>query len=867
MKEFYTNIYQLGNSICVRGIDDEGKAFRNKIPFEPYVFVDADKHTGYVDINGNHVKKVNFESISEAKDYLKKYSDVFGMRIMGLTNWSYLYIFENYMDIEPDFEKVRVVYLDIEVQSDDGFPKPEEASKPITAIALTDKKHKICLGIGDYKPPKDQKNIYYIKCDNEKALLYKFIEIWDKISADIITGWNIKQFDIPYLVNRIRQVIGEEYVKRLSPWRMVRESKIKGMNGEEIQSYQIAGISNLDYLVLYKKFQLDPRESYKLDSICEVELGEKKLDYSEYSNLHTLYRENHQKFIEYNLRDNDLVMLLEEKLGFIAQAITIAYDAKVNFEDAVTSVLLWDVISHNHLMSKGIVVKQKQVESYDESIVGAYVKDPVVGMHDWVVSFDLNSLYPNLIIEFSIGPDTRVTRGKLRSMNDCPARAFFLEKLDSNDIVIGVNPDNYLGGSSEEHKMVEEHLRTLNITMTANGALYERRKSFFAELMEKMYNDRVMYKNKMMDAKKKYESAPSKELSLMITRYDNLQKAKKVQLNSAYGSFANKYFRWFSVENAEAITKSGQLAIRWVERDINIYLNKTLKTDNIDYVLAIDTDSVYVNFSSLINKFLPDEKDGDKVTTFLDKICEGKLKQVISDSYDNLALVTNATEQKMIMKRENIADKAIWLAKKKYIMNVWDSEGIRYKEPKLKMMGIEAIRSSTPTVCRKYITEAIKLIIKGDEEVVRDYIINKKKEYATLDFDQIAFPRSVNFMMGSNKQSWQDSVTMYKKGTPIQVRAALVYNNYIKEHDLTNKYETIKSGDKIKFCYMKLPNPLKENVIGAPRELPAGSNLHQYIDYNLQYEKAFLAPMRTILDSVKWSITTAEKTATLEAFL
>ena len=270
MKEIYTSIYQSGNHIHVRGIGADGEPFAKKNVFEPYIFVDANKDHGYKDIHGNFVKKVNFDNMNEAKDYLKKFDDVSGMRILGLTHWTYLYIYEHYMDIEPDMEKIKVYYLDIEVQSDDGFPKPEDASKPVTAIALTDKQRKICFGTGDYKPPKGQKDIYYIKCDNEKALLHKFLEIWQKISLDVISGWNIKTFDIPYLVNRIRKVLGEDYVKQLSPWGSVRQSNMKGMNGEEIQTYNIAGISNLDYMVLYKKFQLEPRESYKLDSVCEV---------------------------------------------------------------------------------------------------------------------------------------------------------------------------------------------------------------------------------------------------------------------------------------------------------------------------------------------------------------------------------------------------------------------------------------------------------------------------------------------------------------------------------------------------------------------------------------------------------------------
>ena len=344
-----------------------------------------------------------------------------------------------------------------------------------------------------------------------------------------------------------------------------------------------------------------------------------------------------------------------------------------------------------------------------------------------------------------------------------------------------------------------------------------------------------------------------------ITKYNNFQMAKKIALKSAYGAVGNQYFRYYKVENAEAITLSGQVSIRWIENKVNGYLNKLLSTEEIDYVVASDTDSIYINFGPLVDKFFSHKTDDKaKVVTILDQICQDKLEPFIEESYEELASYVNAYDQKMQMKRENIADRGIWTAKKRYILNVWDSEGVRYEDPKLKIMGIEAVKSSTPAPCRTMIKDALKLMMSGTEEDVIDFIDKSRDKFRKLPPEEIAFPRTVN-----NVDKYRAHSTIYDKGTPIHARGALLFNHYIKEKKLDNKYSLINNGEKIKFCYLKKANPIRENVISFISDFPRELGLDKYIDYELQFQKAFLEPVKVILDAIGWNV---EKTVNLELF-
>jgi|TARA_B110000908_G_scaffold31590_1_gene37597 DNA polymerase elongation subunit (family B) len=842
--KYYTNIYTHGNQILERYIEDGERKMR-KVPYEPTLYVNSNKQTAYKTIHGKQVEPRPFDSIRDARDFIRDYGKTSNSPVYGMQQFAYAYINEEYPTRNFDMDGFNILNFDIETVSDDGFPNIAEANKAILSVAfrLTGDKSIVIAtpGSGKYEPGP---GIDFIECKDEVALLYKFIDIWVAFDPDIITGWNIELFDVPYVCNRIENRLSKDALKRLSPWGMVNSRLIPTPQTRQIEEQggraepnakDIIGVTVLDYLGLYRKFTYSQQESYSLDNIGFVELGEKKLDYSEYESLNELYKQNYQKFLDYNIKDVLLVERLDDKMKLIEQAVTIAQDAGVNIIDALTSVRMWDVIIHNFLMQKHIVVPPKVTGDKDGKVEGAYVKDPQVGMHDWVVSFDLNSLYPHLIMQYNISPETFV-----RDIG-------FKPTID--DIIEGLYNDADLKDFMNKH----------NVTACGSGAMYTKNtQGFLPKLMENMYNDRVVWKKRMIKAKKAYEKAPTDDLVKEIARCNNMQMAKKIQLNSAYGALGNQYFRFFDTKYAESITLSGQLSIKWMEKHINVYLNKLFKTEGEDYVLAVDTDSLYITLDRLVSAVMPTEKDVTKIVDFLDRVCEEKLEPFIDRSYADLGKYVNAYEQKMVMKREAIADRGIWTGKKHYILNVHDNEGVRYATPQLKMMGIEAVRSSTPSSCRIKIKEALKVIMQQSNEDLRDFVDDFEKEHRTLPYEEIAFPRGCR-----NLVKYSDAAQLYKKGTPIAVRGALVYNDQLRQKGLEKKVTMVYDGDKVKFCYMRLPNPTRSNIISVPASLDRRLGLHEYIDYEKQFDKGFKEPIRTICNAIGWEL---DKQYTLDQF-
>ena len=828
--KFYTNVQLIGNQFLVRGVDS-GRRYEHRDEFFPTLFVKSKKNlkTKYKTLGGDSVEAINPGTVRDCRDFYKKYEDVEGFDIYGNDRYIYQYISEKYPEdeIKFDISKIKLVTLDIEVASEQGFPDVESCSEEILAITIQDYTTKQIVTWGSKPFKNNRKDVTYHECSTEHALLSSFIDYWMQDVPDVITGWNIQLYDIPYICKRLERVLGEKLMKRMSPWGLVSENEIHIM-GRKHTAFDVGGVTQLDYLDLYKKFTYKAQESYRLDYIAEVELGQKKLDHSEFDTFKDFYTKGWQKFIEYNIVDVELVDRLEDKMKLIELALTMAYDAKVNYNDVFYQVRMWDNIIYNYLKKRNIVIPPKNRSQKSEKYAGAYVKEPKPGRYDWVVSFDLNSLYPHLIMQYNISPET------LREAR-CP----------------GASVERFL---NQETEIGSEY------ATCANGAQYRKDvRGFLPELMDKMYGDRVVFKKRMLAAKQEYERNPSIALTKEIARCNNIQMAKKISLNSAYGAIGNQYFRYYKLANAEAITLSGQVSIRWIENKINQKMNKILKTEGEDYVIASDTDSIYLHVGPLVEAvYQGREKTNEVVVGFLNKVCENEFEPFIESAYQELAGYVNAYDQKMQMKRENIADRGIWTAKKRYILNVWDSEGVRYEEPKLKMMGIEAVKSSTPAPCRQMIKDALKIMMNGTEDEVIDFIDQSRKKFKQLPPEEISFPRSA-----SNVEKYKGDSTIYAKGTPIHIRGALLYNHYVKKHKLDNKYSLIQNGEKIKFCYLKKPNIIHENIISFIQDFPHEIGLDKYVDYELQFEKPFLEPLKLLLDSIGWNV---EKTVNLELF-
>ena len=825
--DFYTNVIQWGNQLLVRGVEN-GQRVNKKVRYSPTLFDLVSQPTGYTTLDGKHVKPNKFDSISEAKDWYnlhKKQGLVFGN-----TQYNYCWIGDNFRDDVPwDKDQICIVTIDIEVECENGFPNPKDAAEPMLSITLKNHQNKkiIVWDLHEFQNHRD--DVDYRICKDEADLLFKFLDTWSMIQPDVITGWNTEFFDIPYLCNRITKILGSDMVNKLSPWGKVHEREVYQM-GRKHQVYNIYGVAALDFFDLYRKFTYTNQERYTLDHIAFVELGERK-DGNPYETFKEWYQKDYQSFIEYNIQDVEIVDKLEDKMRLIELCLTMAYDGKVNMTDVLGQVRYWDVVIYNHLRKKKIVIPQKTEHEKSEKFEGAYVKDPQVGMHNWVMSFDLNSLYPHLIMQYNISPETLVNGGS--AMVEGMVDKILDEKL-KNDT---------------------EHC------MTPNGAFFRRDiKGFLPELMENVYNDRVKYKRLMLEAKQEYEDTGEASLLKKISRYDNIQMAKKISLNSAYGAIGNNWFRYFDLLVATAITTSGQLSIRWIEKSINIYLNNILGSKDVDYIIASDTDSVYITFDKLVNKVFKEGTPTEKIVSFLDKIATEKLEPFIDKSYQHLAKEMNAYEQKMKMDREAIADKGIWTAKKRYILNVWDMEGVRFKEPKLKIMGIEAVKSSTPAPCREKIKQALKIIMIGDEKLLNKFIQEFREEFMKLPPEDIAYPRSCNGV-----QKFRGESQLFAKGAPIHVKGAILYNHLVSKNKLENKYPLIQEGDKIRFLHLRQPNSFQSSSFSFMTKVPKELDIIGKIDYDMQYEKSFLEPLRVITDKLQW-ILRNDEVGSLEDF-
>jgi DNA polymerase elongation subunit (family B) len=842
MSKFYTNVAIRGNRILHRGYHN-GTPFTEEEMFKPSLFVLSKRGEVWKTLDGKAVEPIVFDDIDSAREFVDKYRDVQSYPIYGNTDYLYQFIGEEYpSEIYYDMNMMKIAYLDIETESEEGFPNIETANERVNVITLIVGKKKYTFALGKVDKSKMPGDVLVNLYENEEQMLGDFMLTWQSLGIDIITGWNVQFFDIPYLVHRMNRLFGESFAKKFSPWGKLKDRKVE-INGRENVAYEIVGINMLDYYDLYKKFTYVTRETYKLGHIAQVELGESKVAYQEHDNFADFYRNDFTKFVQYNIQDTILVQKLEAKLRLLELAVSLAYSAKVNMQDVFSQVRTWEQIIYHHLHAKKIVIPPKKKGKKDASFEGAYVKDPQVGMRRWVVSFDLDSLYPHLIMQYNLSPETKTADGLRR----------------------GIIPSSVLQGTPTSLQLID-HARKANLCLAANGTTYRRDiRGFLPELMDTMYKQRKEYKKLMLEAKAALKRLPvdapeedREDLRLAISKYHNFQLVRKIQLNSAFGAIGNEWFRYYDEEIAEAITLSGQLSVQWVEKSLNEYLNKIIGSTDTDYVIAIDTDSVYLNLGPLVDKFLPNEKDSEKITKFIDKVSNDAFQKVINDSYDSLADRMNAYENKMHMKRESIAEKGIWTAKKRYMLNVrMGEENVYLAKPELKIMGIETARSSTPEVVREALKNVISTIMNKDESAVQEFVSQFRNVFNGLKPEKVAFPRGCNGL-----REYFDPNGIYKKGTPIATKGSLIYNHHVRKNKLGGKYQEIREGDKIKFIYLKTPNMLGEKVIAFTGKIPDEFELDGYIDYDLQFEKTFLEPLRTILGVLGWR---EEAVNTLEA--
>ena len=858
MTPFYTWVGKHRDEILVREVRD-GKRKKLEVEYQPTLYTPAPPGESYPlsTLDGRMVMPIQFESMGAARKHVDESKGVEGYTLFGNDMYQYVYIAENYPGhIEYDPKQIVIANVDIEVSARTGFlaaldtvNTPEEVTA-ITMKLSNENKFRVFAT----KPFMPTEEVEYIQCDDEGDMLEHFLAAWCKTYPDAMTGWNITGYDIPYLVNRITKRLDKKRANKLSPFGHIRQITLRRFDSEYI-SYSIAGVNNLDYRELYRKNVLEPLESYRLDYVAEIELGERKLDYSEYRNLWELYQKNFQKFIEYNIHDVRLVDRLEVKKRIIDLQMLVAYRSKVNMEDVMSQVRTWDAAIYNHLRDRNIVVPFREVDDKDTQYEGAFVKEPVPKLYRWVASFDVNSLYPSLIAALNIGVETKIDRNMWE-----PEQRAEVNRMSASLML--QRPPNW------------ELFEGLNISMGSNGAAYDKSKnSIFTTMIVELLAARKEFRKiaeesekELEDVKRRLKETPddpdlkrrAHELDYTKSEFDLKQKMTKVLNNSLYGCVGNEFFRFYDTENAEAITVTGQFVIQFVEQSLNRFLNKSFGTDNFNYVIAADTDSNYINLEPMVQKYLPNETDPKKIVDYVDRVCKRIIEPEINRIFAEIRDVfIHGNGDYLAMKREVIADKGIWTKKKRYVLSIWDKEGIRYDKPKLKYTGLEMKRSTTPKSCRKAMMKCCELILHGTQEELYQYVQQYYDEFMRMPVEEIAIPKGVK---GLDK--YTDPRSIAASGCPQHVRAALWHNFLIEQKGLQSIYAPITEGEKIKYVYLKTPNPTHQNAIAFQGSLPPEFGLEKYVDREALYEKNFLEPMERIADAAAWKL---EKKANIES--
>lgn len=883
---FYTNFHLSGNNILLKEVDN-GSRKKYKVQYQPKLYVPGNKKSTFHTLNGDPVEEIQFEGVREARNFTKENEGVPNFEIYGNTMYQYAFIGDEYPEpeIAYDLKQIAIATLDIENESEEGFTQDaaQKADDRINVITVKffgiDEYHVFTFKDGDiynddncYKPKHKREKHY--EFESEAEMLRGFLKVWRKLDPDILTGWNIRFYDIPYMYNRITKVLGEDFAKKLSPWDIVQPTVVAFMNRDH-NTFELAGISVLDYFQIYRKNVLEPRENYKLDYIAKVELNEGKLDWRDrFDSMKDFYHKDFQGFVEYNIQDVKLPDMLEAKLKLIELIVSVAYLAKVNYVDVLAQTRTWDMLIYNWLKLENIVIPQKEFQVKADQFVGAYVKEPKPGMYFHVAAFDVAGLYPNLIRILNIGLETKIS-----------------------DLRVKIAVEDFLKATATWQEAFD--IATGNgCTVAANGVFYSKEKeSFYSRMVDTLATNRKKYQAEIKKAKKELESCTDEkrkvELNNTISTHDVKQKATKIMMNSLYGAFGSQYFRFYDLENAVAVTSTGQFVIQFIQKGLNEYLNKLFKTEKEDFVIYSDTDSVYVSLDKLVVRVFEGKPKPsiEKLIKFLDTVCKEKIEPEIERLFKVITtdFINGMNPEKAIlnMKREVIADRGIWSSKKHYILNVWNSEGDNYfecnachnkfsgpsdvappcnkcKSPdtkrvaKLKIMGFDMVKSSLPQFSKDIMKKAVNIVMTGTQDELADFIEKSRMEFMSLPPEQVAFPRGAN-----NLEKWEDTDLTYTKGTPLHVKAVLLYNEQLKKLGLHTKYPPIASAEKIKFVYLKQPNPIHDKVIGFNGTLPKEFGLHKYIDYPDMFNSTVVKPLEKILDPIGWS---SDKTFDMDSF-
>lgn len=897
----YTNVYKRGNKLMVRAIDQvTGERTKEIIEYQPFLYLETKNPEKAVarGLRDEYLERINFGTINEFDDFQEKYKDTDGFKMFGCRDPIFQYITTAYpgnIDYKQKFIRGNIIDIEVEsgnlVRNEAGevvdiqpgpFPEPTAANYPITACTIYDTKtnafitlglevfqgHRMGTYVHDANHPKIGKcKVMYKGFDTEEKLLVALVNIWASMEPDFISGWNSDGFDVVYVVTRLKNVLGEDWAKRLSPWGQIRQRTFVGSFGKEEVNYDIYGVTLLDYKALVEKHAYVELANKKLNTAGEHFLGEGKLDYSEAKSLNKLYFMDYQKYITYNIQDVNLIVRMEAKLKFFELVYTLMYMCHCNAQDTLATVAPWSARTYEKLHNRGQEPQLKPVHMGDTDFLGGFVQEPVPGLRKWGASIDANSLYPHNIMQFNLGAETILTdreaynvRMKIVAELDQQEQTPYIRHL-KECIRNGALINDFYWEEIYEFKTLKE----LNLIMAPNCTFYKRdRISVFAEACDETYNGRKVVKKKMLKKEQElvdlknsgnYTQEQVEELEAAIASLNNLQQGLKILMNSLFGAIGNRWFReYFDIRVAEAITSIGQNGIQFIARKTNEYLRERMGLDpkdkNVTFTFYSDTDSIYMTLEPLVNRqFTPEEqKDVEGIINWMDAMFKSDIEPLLIKWAEELSNALNCPTNKLIFKRETLFTAGIWTAKKRYALMVLDNEGVRYPKPKLKFTGLEAKKSDCPSFCRQWLKECYEIALTQNEDEIHKKVQKVKTEFMGFPVHQIAAPKSVNDI-----EKWLvDARTgMVNKGTPAQVKAAVNYNRMVLE----KKYEgkPIVSGDKILYVPLKKGAPWGMEIFGFPEFLPEEFDMHKWVDRGESFRKFFIAPLTNFLKAINWS--------------
>lgn len=836
----YQNVfYDKGTKVAHIWDDEEGHI---TFPFEPYAYKKSS--TGkYTSLFGDKLEKITYFNRDD--------SSLFESDVPETTR----ILVDRYTDSDMASTGHNILFFDIEVEMESGTPDMEKAENEITSIATyfsNNKKYTVFVLDKDNSVSKtklDDDSVELISCPTEKDLLKKFYEQYESNLPTIITGWNCDFFDIPYIFNRTKNILGKKFALKLSP---IGEHFFSPYRNR----FFFGGVSILDYLTVYKKFTYTQLPSYSLDAVSKKELGRGKIEYE--GNLDELKKNDLKKFIEYNITDVELIVKMNEKLQFIDLVQGICHVGHVPYEDYVYSSKYLEGAVLTYLKRKGIVAPNKPAdrqermaavrESGEEKFIGAYVKDPIVGKYDWIYDLDLTSLYPSIIMSLNISPETKI--GKI-------------DNWDAEEYIRGINKDYIVDGEIVSKDMVEKFFKAYNYSIASNGVLYKTdEKGIIPCILDEWFDKRVEYKDLM----KEYGKSGDNEKYIF---YKQRQLVQKILLNSLYGVLGLPAFRFYDIDNAEAVTLTGQTVIKKTADFLNLKYNKELNTENIDYNIYIDTDSCFFSALPLVKYRFPDiDVNNDEMMT--EKIYDiaNESQAFINSFYDIFSKrFFNINSHRFEIKQEMIAKSGIWIAKKRYAQWIIADNGVRVD--KLDVKGLDVVRSSFPKAFQKFMSELLISILKGaSKDEIDNLILEMKKKIHIIELIDLAKNSSLNNLIKYRGQIDIGVINSFNKGTPAQVKGAIAYNRLLEHYKCPYKYLPFKDGDKLKWVYLK-DNPFGIETIAFrgdsdPKEIK--EFIANYIDRDYMFTSELNNKLQDFYDSLKWALPSASSKIINEFF-